>query len=337
MLLENYSLKNHNTFHFDIYCQHAYILKKEKELNTLFNQKNIKNLPLLILGGGSNIVFTQDFPGLVLLIQLKGRRLLKEDHEAFWVEAMAGESWHDFVEWTVRQGWPGLENLALIPGTVGAAPIQNIGAYGLELADRLAYVQAFDLKQQKMVVLDKKACKLAYRTSFFKEKGAGSFIITRVVFKLPKLWTALSSYHDVSHWLQENHITTLKPLNIFDAVVAIRQKKLPDPKLIGNVGSFFKNPIVSAQIAEQLRQKYPDLVTYAQHNNTYKIAAAWLIQSCGWKGRSMGLAAVHKQQALVLINQGGATGQEILALAQEIQHSVLEKFNISLEIEPIII
>ncbi len=268
---------------------------------------------------------------------MRGRRVAREDHDAWYVEAAAGENWHEFVAWTLAQGLPGLENLALIPGTVGAAPIQNIGAYGLEMGERFASLRAVELATGEAVELDADACGFGYRDSFFKREGRDRFVITSVTFRLPKQWTPRAGYADIARELAVNGASAASPTAqaIFDAVVSVRRAKLPDPLVLGNAGSFFKNPVVDLVQFEALQQREPDVVSYRQPDGRVKLAAGWLIDRCGWKGRAMGAAAVHERQALVLVNRGGATGAEILALARAIQQDVGQRFGVELEPEPV--
>jgi len=289
-----------------------------------------------VLGGGSNVVLTRDFDGVVLLVALTGKRLVREDDAAWYVEAAAGENWHAFVAWTLANGFPGLENLALIPGTVGAAPIQNIGAYGLEMAERFHSLRAIEWATGETVEFDAAQCRFGYRDSVFKREGRDRFVITSVTFRLPKAWAPRADYADVARAL-DSGVAGTSPQAIFDAVVAVRRAKLPDPAVLGNAGSFFKNPVVDAAAFEALRAREPQIVSYAQPDGRVKLAAGWLIDRCGWKGRAMGAAAVHERQALVLVNRGGATGAQVLALAQAIQADVRERFGVQLEPEPAVI
>jgi UDP-N-acetylmuramate dehydrogenase len=251
------------------------------------------------------------------------------------VEAGAGETWHDIVEWSLQQGWPGLENLALIPGTVGAAPVQNIGAYGVELKERFHSLDAVDLVTGRSVTLDAAACRFAYRDSVFKHSGfaglAGKSVITRVRMRLPKRWAPVLGYLDLERKVHDTGITQPGARQVFDWVCAIRRSKLPDPREIGNVGSFFKNPVVSAEQCRDIIARDPHIVHYPLADGTFKLAAGWLIDACGWKGKSIGRAAVYDKQALVLVNRGGASGAEVLMLARAIQESVYGRFGIRLE------
>jgi len=289
--------------------------------------------PKLVLGGGSNLVLSGAPQSIVLKVAIMGRRLLAEEADGWIVEAGAGEDWHGLVTWTLDQGWPGLENLALIPGSVGAAPVQNIGAYGVELQARFESLDAVDLRDGRRFSLDAATCRFGYRDSIFKHELAGCCLITRVRLRLPKPWQAVRSYPD----LRRDCPSTCDARHIFDAVCALRRAKLPDPKQLGSAGSFFKNPVVHRSQLESVKASDPACVCYPLPDEQVKLSAGRLIEACGWKGRSLGRAAVYSQQALVIVNQGGATGQEVLALAAAIQESVYARFGIRLEIEPVVL
>lgn len=336
VLVPNYSLRAHNTFGLDARARWFCRIDAPEQFAAVLREARVANLPHLVLGGGSNIVLTRDFDGVAMLVGLAGKRLVREDDQAWYVEAAAGEAWHAFVEWTLEHGMPGLENLALIPGTVGAAPIQNIGAYGLEMAERFASLRAVELATGETVEFDTQACRFGYRDSFFKREGRERFAITSVTFRLPKVWAARADYADVARALEVSAAGP-SPRAVFDAVVAVRRAKLPDPQVLGNAGSFFKNPVVDAATFEALLAREPQLVSYRQTDGRIKLAAGWLIDRCGWKGRALGAAAVHERQALVLVNRGGATGADILALARAIQADVRGRFGVLLEPEPVVI
>ena len=296
----------------------------------------------LVLGGGSNLILSRDPPAVVLRVEVRGCRLLAETAEAWIVEAGAGEVWHDVVQWTLEQGFAGLENLALIPGTVGAAPVQNIGAYGLELKDRFESLDAVDLVTGRTVTLDARACAFGYRDSVFKRDAAdgglaGKSLITRVRLRCPKPWRPVLGYLDLERRMAETGNRAPDARTIFDWVCAIRRAKLPDPAQIGNAGSFFKNPIVSAEQCRDIIGRDPEIVHYPLPDGTVKLAAGWLIDACGWKGKSVGRAGVYERQALVLVNRGGASGAEVVTLARAIQESVYGRFGIRLEPEPVIV
>ena len=293
--------------------------------------------PKFILGGGSNVVLTRDPPGLVLKVEVAGRRLVEAREDAWIVEFGAGENWHEAVAWTLQQGWPGLENLALIPGSVGAAPVQNIGAYGVELADRFESLDAVDLVTGRTVTLDREACHFGYRDSVFKQHLAGKSVITHVRLRLPRPWQPVLGYLDLQRRIEETGLTEPDALTIFEWVCAIRRAKLPDPARIGNVGSFFKNPVVSAEQCRDIIDRNPELVHYPMPDGSVKLAAGWLIDACGWKGKGVGGVAVYDRQALVLVNRGSATGGEVVTLARAIQESVYGRFGIRLEPEPVVV
>lgn len=290
-----------------------------------------------VLGGGSNLVLAGDFDGLVLHVRIPGRQLVAEDADVWFVRAGAGENWHDFVCWTLECGWPGLENLALIPGTVGAAPIQNIGAYGLEMAERFHCLEAVDLMRGEGVIFDRATCRFGYRDSVFKREVAGRYLVTAVTFHLPKRWRPVIGYPDVAQELAARGVAQPTARQIADVIIAIRSRKLPDPAQVGNAGSFFKNPRVDAATLQALIARYPELPHYLQADGSVKLAAGWLIERCGWKGRNIGSAGVYERQALVLVNRGGARGEDVLRLARAIQESVRLEFGLELEPEPVIL
>jgi UDP-N-acetylmuramate dehydrogenase len=303
----------------------------------------------LVLGGGSNLVLTGDVSRAVLKVEIAGRKVVAETATHWVVEAGAGENWHEFVDWTLRQGMPGLENLALIPGTVGAAPVQNIGAYGLELQDRFHELDAVNLVTGQCFTLDAAQCGFGYRDSVFKhaaEDGrdfglAHRAVITHVRFALPKKWQPDLNYADLARQAELQGIATPTARQVFDWVCAVRKAKLPDPAHVGNAGSFFKNPVVSAEQCADIIAREPSLVHYPLPDGRFKLAAGWLIDACGWKGKSVGHAAVYEHQALVLVNRGGtaqpATGGEVMTLAHAIQTSVYERYGLKLEIEPVVV
>jgi UDP-N-acetylmuramate dehydrogenase len=333
-LVPDASLRPHNTFGFDVRARWLGEIAREEQLIRIARDSQLASLRRLVLGGGSNVVLTRDFDGLALLIALRGKRIAREDDQAWYVEAAAGENWHDFVAWTLAEGLPGLENFALIPGTVGAAPIQNIGAYGIEMCERFASLRAIEWATGQIVEFDSAACRFGYRDSVFKREGRDRFVIVSVTFRLPKAWAPHADYADVARELAGRG-ESANPQAIFNAVVAVRRAKLPDPRVLGNAGSFFKNPVVDAVQFEILKAREPELVSYRQPDGRVKLAAGWLIDRCGWKGRAMGAAAVHERQALVLVNRGGATGAEVFALARAIQNDVFEHFGVELEAEPV--
>lgn len=291
---------------------------------------------VFILGGGSNVVLAPELDCLVIKVETVGVRLLRETDDEWIVEAQAGERWHDFVEHCIAQGWNGLENLALIPGTVGAAPVQNIGAYGVELDQRFHSLVAWDMRDRRLVEMAAQDCGFSYRNSVFKQAEQGRWLILRVRLRLPKAWHPVLNYpdlqrHPVLHAVGDG----VTARQIFDAVCEIRQGKLPDPAILGNAGSFFKNPVVTATAYEGLKKTHSDLVAYPQPDGTYKLAAGWMIDHAGWKGSRMGAAGVHERQALVLVNGGGANAGDIAALADAITADIAARFGVELEQEPV--
>lgn len=298
----------------------------------------LQQTPRFVLGGGSNLVLGGDFDGLVLHMAIPGRRLLSEDGDAWYVGAGAGENWHDFVQWTLDQGWPGLENLSLIPGTVGAAPIQNIGAYGLEIAERFHSLTAWDFEKRAFFSVDRNECRFAYRDSLFKQEGwhlNGRVAITAVVFRLPKYWQPNTRYADVAQELAAQNVAAPTPQDVADAISAVRRRKLPDPAVTPNAGSFFHNPLVGRAKAEALAADYPALPRYPQPDGRVKLAAGWLIEQAGWKGKSLGPVGMYEKQALVLVNRGRATGADVRRTMAAVQADVKAKFAVDLTPEPI--
>ena len=329
--LSNVSLESRNTFGLPAIAELAYDITSPDQLPGLMAHTLSEGGAWRVLGGGSNVVLPNALSGSTLLMNISGREIIDSNDHFTAVAVGAGENWHDFVAWTLEQNLPGLENLALIPGTVGAAPIQNIGAYGAEVADHLASVEAFDSKEQTFVTLSKADCQFAYRDSYFK-KNPERYIVTKVVFSLPKAWVPRLTYADLTKQFADN--VTASALEIFNAVCKIRQSKLPDPKVIGNAGSFFQNPIVGAIQYETLLAQHQNLVSYPDAAGTRKLAAGWLIDQCGFKGYRSGPAGVYEKQALVLVNHGGARANDILALASTIQEKIKERFGVALQIEP---
>lgn len=325
-----------NTFGVQAYARYLVSLQQLEQLPALLQDARWQTLPKLWLGGGSNVLLTQDYPGLVVQVALRGRELLREDAHSRLIAVAAGENWHELVQWSLDQGWGGLENLALIPGTVGAAPIQNIGAYGIELAERLAWVDAWDTLIQQSCCFTVNECNLSYRHSRFKDEP-GRYLITRVVLRLPKAPDLRLEYGDIKTELANADITQPTPQQVAAAVVAIRQRKLPDPAQLGNAGSFFQNPIVPATHAAALRQLHPKLPIYPAGDGYCKLAAGWLIEQAGWKGQRLGAAGVYERQALVLVNHGGASGAQLWELAQAIQAAVYQRFAVQLHPEPLIL
>lgn len=331
-LISHASLKHLNSFGIAATARFLVQAHNEAELRAFVQSVTAKNLPVLVLGGGSNIVFSQDYQGVVLSPQLTGIRCMASDNNSVLIEAAAGENWHEFVQYCLAQGWYGLENLSLIAGTVGAAPIQNIGAYGVELKDNFVSLRAMCLQTGLMREFGLEECAFGYRDSVFKNALKNQYAITAVRFKLSKIANVKLQYGDIAAELASQGFDKPTPQQVAQAVITIRQRKLPNPQQIGNAGSFFKNPVVPKAQFEILKNQYPSLVAYA-HGEQFKLAAGWLIEQAGWKGQTLGNAGVYHKQALVLINRGGVTGQEVVDLAQAIQHSVLAKFGVKLEIE----
>ena len=333
-LTPNMGLKHRNTFGFEAYAELAYEMTAAEQLPAVVADIQGKNLSWRVLGGGSNVILPSSLPGATLLMNILGQEILPSDESNTIIAVGAGVNWHEFVEWTLEQNVPGLENLALIPGTVGAAPIQNIGAYGVEVADYIDSIEAFDTKAHAFVTLSKEACRFAYRDSYFKQYPE-QYIVTKVVFKIPKTWMARIYYADLAkQFLDSKDKKSVSAQDIFKAVCAIRTHKLPDPKVIGNAGSFFQNPVVADTKFEALREQFPEIVSYPDRAGMRKLAAGWLIDQCGFKGKTMGPVGVYQNQALVLVNHGDGTAKDILALAQTIQDKVHNVFGIDLEIEP---
>jgi UDP-N-acetylmuramate dehydrogenase len=336
-LAHNVALIEFNTFGVEATAAAYLRVTHADMLGAVRSSVVLASMPRLVLGGGSNVVLTGDFPGLVLHMANTGIEVIGEEEDATLVRAAAGESWHGFVLWSLAQGFAGLENLSLIPGSVGAAPIQNIGAYGTEVRDCITSVRYFDFVSGIIETLDNAACEFHYRDSVFKHRLRERAVILDVTFALPKHWQANMAYADVAQELQARDIAQPSAIEISNAVIAIRTRKLPDPAVIGNAGSFFKNPLVSLQQRDALKARYPQLVSYGQPDGSFKLAAGWLIDQCGWKGKSLGAAGVYEKQALVLVNRGGATGADIVALARAIQHDVQARFGVLLEAEPVFI
>ena len=354
MLVEkNVPLQSANTFGIVAKALTLVRVGSQADIAAMLQDPALRAAAKFVLGGGSNIVLTGDVKSLVLKVEIMGRRLVSENAKAWIIEAGAGENWHDLVSWTLQNGYPGLENLALIPGTVGASPVQNIGAYGVELQDRFDSLDAVDLTTGQSFTLNAAQCAFGYRDSVFKHSSkpdaaghpgfglAGKALITRVRFALPKAWKPVLGYADIGKKMLQSSIDRPDALQIYEWICAIRRAKLPDPKLIGNVGSFFKNPTVSPEQCADIIQREPNIVHYQLADGSVKLAAGWLIDACGWRGKSIGNAGVYEKQALVLVNRGGAghpvTGGEVMTLAKAIQTSVYERFGLRLEPEPVVV
>lgn len=328
----NFSLKNYNTFGIEAKAKSFVEVGNTAELAQIL--KEHQNEKLFILGGGSNMLLTQDIDALVIYVNLKGKNILKEDDDFVWVQGNAGENWHEFVLWNLEQNFGGIENMSLIPGNVGTTPIQNIGAYGAEIKDTMISCEAMNIKTQETVTFNNAECKFGYRESIFKNEAKNQYVITSVVYKLTKKNHKINtSYGAIDSELAKHNISNPTIQDVSNAVIAIRKSKLPDPKELGNSGSFFKNPIVPKKVYEKAHAQFPDMPHYTVGENEVKVPAGWLIEQAGFKGKRFGDAGVHTLQALVLVNYGNATGQEILNVSKDIQKTILEKYGIAIEAE----
>ncbi|MFK8329404.1 UDP-N-acetylmuramate dehydrogenase [Pseudomonas sp. BJa5] len=330
---EQVSLKPYNTFGIDVKARYFTQAHNDADVRDALAEAARQQVPVLVIGGGSNLLLTTDVQALVLRMASSGLRILADDGERVIVEAEAGEPWHPFVQWSLAQGLAGLENLSLIPGTVGAAPMQNIGAYGVEIKDVFVSLTALDRQTGELCEFDLEQCQFGYRDSLFK-RHLGRWLILRVRFALSRVLQAHLDYGPVRQRLSEQGITAPTAQDVSNAICSIRREKLPDPAELGNAGSFFKNPVVPAALAERIRQQHPGLVAYPQADGQVKLAAGWLIEQAGWKGYREGDAGVHRLQALVLVNYGQASGKQLHQLAQKIQADILERFGVELEMEP---
>lgn len=322
-----------NTFHIAARAAWLGRFRTVADLRSLLARPEVQGLPLLVLGGGSNVLFTQDWPGLVLLNELGGMQVIEQNDEQVVVRCGAGEVWHNFVMHCVDNGWGGLENLSLIPGKVGAAPMQNIGAYGVEIKDHFHHLEALRLEDGEVVQFNGEQCQFGYRESFFKRGGKGRYIILNVAFRLSRNPVVDTHYGSIRQELGKRGIAHPTIKDVSDAVIAIRRSKLPDPLALGNAGSFFKNPVVPADMAQRILAQHPDAVHYPAADGQVKFAAGWMIERAGWKGHRDNGAGVHMDQALVLVNHGGATGREIYGLSTRIVESIQAMFGVQLERE----
>lgn len=325
----DYSLKSLNTFGVEA---RAKLFVRFEDTDVLAEALALDQRRM-ILGGGSNMLFTKDFDGLVLKNEISGIEILEEDSDSVLVQAGAGENWHAFVRFCIENNWAGLENLSLIPGNVGAAPMQNIGAYGVELKEHFAYLEAYEIASGKIKSFDKSACEFDYRSSIFKTWAKGEYVICKVAFRLSKQASLNTSYGAINQELERLGIEQPGIKDVSRAVINIRQSKLPDPRVIGNAGSFFKNPVVDKSFLKTLQLEYPDMPSYAAGENLYKVPAGWLIERAGWKGKRFGNYGIHEKQALVLVNYGGSSGAEIFQLSADILQDIRDKFGITLERE----
>lgn len=333
--LANYSLRERNTLGFDVVAEWALPITQAEQIPQAISGAKNAGLSHRTLGGGSNVVLPTQLAGLTLLMDIDFIEVLENRATKTRLRVGAGVNWHDFVRWTLDQNYRGLENLALIPGTVGAAPIQNIGAYGVEVKEYIDAVEAYDCQTKQWIRLPKKDCRFAYRHSVFKDEP-NRFVIAAVIFDLPKVWQPRVSYADLTNHFANRVVNAITAPEIFEAVCAIRAKKLPDPKVIGNVGSFFQNPVISNQQLQSLKEQFPRIVNYPESAMHSKLAAGWLIDQCGFKGMQMGNVGVHDKQALVLTHRGGGNSDELLELAEQIQKKVKEAFGVELTVEPMI-
>lgn len=327
-------IRSLNTFGVSVKAEYVGRFSDAEQLRELFAMPELQGIPRMILGGGSNVLFTGDYAGIVLLNEVMGMVVVREDTSHVWVKAGAGVGWHELVLHAVEQGWGGIENLSLIPGKVGAAPMQNIGAYGVEIKDTFHTLEAFRISDGSVLTFDREACRFGYRESYFKREGREQYVILNVTFRLTKApHTMNTSYGTISDELARMGINFPTIKDVSDAVIAIRRSKLPDPAVIGNAGSFFKNPVVPVEVAERIKEKHPDMPAYPAGEGLVKLAAGWLIEKAGWKGHRSGDHGVHDRQALVLVNYGNATGNQIHALSGEIMQSIKERFGVELERE----
>ena len=331
-IINDFSLKKYNTFGIVANAKQFVAVETVDELKTILKENKFQKK--FILGGGSNMLLTKNIDALVIHIDLRGKKIVKENDDFVWVESQAGENWHEFVLWTINQNFGGLENMSLIPGNIGTTPIQNIGAYGTEIKDTFISCEAINIENQKIKIFYNQDCNFGYRESVFKNELKDQYIITSVIFKLSKRNHKINiSYGDIQSELLKNNIRTPSLSDVSNAVIAIRQSKLPDPKVLGNSGSFFKNPILLKSDFEKIHAKFPEMKFYEISATEVKVPAGWLIEQAGFKGKRFGDAGVHKNQALVLVNYGNATGQEILAVSKDIQKTVLDTFGINIEAE----
>lgn len=330
---EDYNIQPLNTFGINVDAKYFTEVASIPELKAAVEFADQKNLTILILGGGSNLLFTSDFDGLIIKINFRGIELIKEDSNFVYVKASAGENWDDFVNYCCEAGYDGLENLSLIPGNVGASPIQNIGAYGVELKDHFEELDFYDCATKEVNTIKKSACDFGYRSSIFKKNLKNNGVILTVTFKLNKIPIFKTEYGAIKEEFERMGVVNVTAKDIRNAVIQIRESKLPDPEEIGNAGSFFKNPVILKEKFNELKKQFNNLVSFEQDDGTYKLAAGWLIDQCGWKGFRKGDAGVHAKQALVIVNYGNAPGKEIIELANEIADSVFVKFGVKLEKE----
>lgn len=334
LFLPHFNLQKFNTLAVPALANYFVSVKNDEELCEALTFARTENLPLLLLGGGSNIVLRDDFPGLVVHIKSQGKEVVDENDEFIWLKVAAGENWQQLVEYSLNNAFYGLENLSLIPGSVGAAPIQNIGAYGVEIKDVITELSALNIRSGLSVTFTNESCRFGYRDSIFKQSLKDQYVITSVTFRLHKQPHMNLTYPALRAALAGVADANITPQQVSAAVISIRQSKLPDPTIVPNVGSFFKNPVITQSRFDEVKARHPNVVAYAAGDDQVKLAAGWLIDQAGWRGKVAGGAAVHEQQALVLTNPGKSSGTVVLALAEQIKQSVLEQFGVILEMEP---
>lgn len=332
-ILTDHSLQPLNTFNLNVDGKFLTEVASVEDIREAVAFAGKRKVPVLLLGGGSNILFTRDFPGLVARIALRGLRVTGDAGGDVLVEAGAGENWDDLVAHCVKEGYGGLENLSLIPGSVGASPVQNIGAYGVEMQDHFHHLEFLDLETGRISIYHRDDCRFGYRSSIFKQELKGRGVVLSVTFRLSRDPVLNTAYGSLRQEIERMDVPEVTIRDVREAVIRIRRSKLPDPAVIGNAGSFFKNPVIGAGQYESLAAQFPSLVSYPQPDNTFKLAAGWLIEQCGWKGYRRGDAGVHDQQALVLVNHGDARGEEIFRLSEDVRDSVHRKFGVMLERE----
>lgn len=332
-IYEDFKLLNYNTFGVESNSKYYIEISSEEALRNVSKLNHFKKNPVLILGGGSNILFTKNFDGLVISNKIRGREIIFQNSDYVYLKVGAGENWHDLVMYCVDKGWGGIENLSLIPGNTGTAPMQNIGAYGVEIKETFLELEAFEIKTGKTIKFLKSDCNFGYRESIFKNEKKNQYVILNITLKLNKKPEINISYGDVIKILEDNNIKNPTIKDVSNAIISIRKLKLPDPNKIGNCGSFFKNPIIKKNQLKIIQKKYPNIVYYKINESKVKIAAGWLIEKAGWKGKTFNNYGVHKNQALVLVNYGNAKGSEIYELSEKIIVDIYQKFQISLERE----
>ncbi len=333
----DFCLKPFNTFGIEVMAKSCAQITSSGDLFELFEAGELQKQEVLVIGEASNILFLDHFKGLVIMPLMRGKKIISENETEVIIEVNAGEYWSSLVDFTVEKNWWGIENLSLIPGKVGAAPVQNIGAYGIELKDAFESLEAFDMKTGEIVKFENKDCEFGYRDSIFKNKHKGRFVVLSIRLKLSKIQNPKLSYKPLAEEFKNKSHTEINLVDIRDTVNKIRESKLPDPQKIKNAGSFFKNPVVESKTAEQLKTKYPEIPVYKISNTKSKLAAGWLIEQCGWKGKRIGDAGVHDKQALVLVNHGKASGKDIFDLSEKIKNSIMDKFGVELNREVLVV